>query len=69
MRLAHQFAIESRKVRADMVEATEFPQLVMRHGVRGVPKTVVNNRPAAEGMMPEDRFLEAILASAGTPLT
>ena len=69
MRLAHQFAIESRKVRADMVEATEFPQLVMRHGVRGVPKTVVNDRPAAEGMMPEHRFLDAVLAAAETPHT
>ena len=69
MRLAHQFALESRQVRADMVEATEFPQLVMRHGVRGVPKTVVNDRPAAEGMMPEEPFLEAILSAAGTPRT
>ena len=43
MRLAHKAAIESDRVPADCVEATEFPQLVMRHEVRGVPRTVVND--------------------------
>ena len=30
-------------VRADMVEATEFPHLVQKYNVFGVPKTVVND--------------------------
>jgi hypothetical protein len=64
VRLAHQFAMESDLVTADMVEASEFPQLAMRHAVMGVPKTIVNDRAAADGMLPEGAFLEVILAAA-----
>lgn len=63
MRLAHQFAIESDLVTADMVEATEFPQLSYKYGVMGVPKTIVNEKPAADGMLPEQQYLEAILSA------
>ncbi|RMD96014.1 MAG: glutaredoxin [Calditrichaeota bacterium] len=59
--LAHQFAMESDKVTADMVEATEFPHLANRYEVMGVPKTVANDRPAAEGALPEPHFLDHIL--------
>jgi glutaredoxin-like protein len=61
VRLAHQFALESDRVTADMVEATEFPELANRYKVMGVPKTVVNELPAVEGMMGEDEFLDAVL--------
>jgi predicted DsbA family dithiol-disulfide isomerase len=54
--------MESDLVTADMVEATEFPQLSQRYGVMGVPKTIVNELPAVDGMLPEPQFLEAILA-------
>ncbi len=64
VRLAHKFALESDLVTADMVEATEFPELSMRYDVMGVPKTVANDRSAAEGMLPEDAFLEQVLAAA-----
>jgi predicted DsbA family dithiol-disulfide isomerase len=56
--------MENDKVVADMVEATEFPHLAQRYGVRGVPKTVVNEQNAAEGAMPEAIFLERIFAAA-----
>jgi hypothetical protein len=56
--------MESGLVTADMVEASEFPQLAMRHGVMGVPKTIVNGRSAADGMLPEGAFLDVILAAA-----
>ena len=49
---------------AEMVEASEFPQLAMRHAVMGVPKTIVNDRSAADGMLPEGAFLDVILAAA-----
>ncbi len=65
VRLAHQFAMESDRVTADMVEAGEFPELSLRYNVSGVPKTVANERSAAEGMMPEAAFLEQVLAAAG----
>jgi len=63
VRLAHKFAMESEMVTADMVEATEFPELSMRYEVMGVPKTVANDRSAAEGMLPEDAFLDQVLAA------
>ncbi len=63
VRLAHQFAVESDHVTADMVEATEFPELSNRYMVMGVPKTVVNEIPAIEGMLGEDEFLDAVLTA------
>jgi glutaredoxin-like protein len=61
VRLAHQFALESPFVRADMVESTEFPHLANRFSVYGVPKTVVNETTSFEGAWPEDAFLENVL--------
>jgi glutaredoxin-like protein len=63
VRLAHQFALESDHVTGDMVEATEFPELSNRYAVMGVPKTVVNEIPAVEGMVGEDDFLDAVLTA------
>jgi glutaredoxin-like protein len=51
--LAHELAFASDKVTADMVEATEFPHLSYKYGVRGVPRTVINEDIHVEGAMPE----------------
>jgi glutaredoxin-like protein len=51
--LAHQMAMESAHVTADMVEATEFPHLSMKYGVMGVPRTVINDDVHMEGAAPE----------------
>lgn len=51
--LAHQLAFASAKVRADMVEATEFPQLSYKYNVMGVPRTVINETIHIEGAVPE----------------
>ncbi len=40
--LAHQMAIESPMVQAEMVEATEFPELSNQFNVSGVPQTTIN---------------------------
>lgn len=42
MTLAHQFALASPLVEAEAVEATEFPDLVQRYNVGGVPQTTIN---------------------------
>lgn len=63
--LAHQFAMESDKVTADMVEAIEFPHLSQEYNVRGVPKTVANSQDAAEGALPEQQLLLRVMAIAG----
>lgn len=51
--LAHQLAFASDKVRADMVEATEFPHLSYKYQVMGVPRTVINETIHIEGAVPE----------------
>jgi len=55
--LAHQVAIASPHVRADMVEAVEFPELAIRYQVMGVPRTVINERVHIEGAAPEPMVL------------
>jgi len=51
--LAHKLAFESDKVKADMVEAIEFPHLSMKYQVQGVPRTVINETVHQEGAAPE----------------
>ena len=58
--LAHHFAIASPMVRADMVEATEFPHLSMKYGVMGVPRTVINETVHIEGAAPEPMVLKEL---------
>ena len=61
MRLAHRFAMENELVRADCIEATEFPDLAGRYRVHAVPKTVLNRTASVEGALPEEFFLDEIL--------
>lgn len=63
MRLAHAMAMENPLITADMVEATEFPQLSMKYNVRGVPLTVINETTYLEGALPEDAFIEQALSA------
>jgi len=67
VRLAHQFAIETTFIKADMVEAVEFPQLVYKYRVMGVPKVVINETTEFVGMLPEELFLAQVLGSIGSP--
>ena len=55
--LAHRLALASPWVRADMVEASEFPDLAERYQVYGVPRTVINDAIAVEGAVPESQLL------------
>lgn len=61
VRLGHQFALESPRIRADMVESTEFPHLAHKYNVFGVPKTVINENIFIDGAVPEETFLENVL--------
>ena len=58
--LAHQLAMESDSITADMVEATEFPHLAMKYNVMGVPRTVVNETIHLEGTAPEQVLVARI---------
>ena len=58
--LANQAAIESPHVSTVAIDATEFPDLVRRYNVNGVPKTVINDTMELMGAAPEDEFINAI---------
>ncbi len=64
VRLAHQLAVEREEVRAEMVEATEFPALARRYGVMGVPKIVINDAGGFEGARPERQFVSLVVREA-----
>ncbi len=59
--LAHKFAVENDLIKADVVDVGEFPQLAIKYGVMGVPKTVINEKIEFVGVVPEDMFLEHVL--------
>lgn len=58
-------AIESPRVLADVVEASEFPHLVQKYRVMGVPKTVINDKVHVEGAVPEPTFLQHLQKAVG----
>ena len=61
MVLAHQFALASPMVQAEMIEAMEFPDLSDRHGVSGVPQTTINDGAGTlVGAAPEDSLVKEI---------
>jgi len=62
VRTAHQMAVENPKhIRADAVEAAEFPLLVSKYDVIAVPTVVVNDRIEFEGALPEAEFVNHVL--------
>ena len=70
MRLAQHMAIASEKVRAECIEANQFPEISQRYQVMAVPKIVINDRVEFEGALPEPQFLAAVLQAvngAGEP--
>ena len=67
VRLAHQMAFYSPNVRADMVEAMEFPEMSQKYGVMGVPRTVINETVHIEGAVPEQALLPKVLESVAMP--
>ena len=59
--LAHQMAMESPMIEAEMVEAMEFPELSERFRVSGVPQTTINaGAGTVVGAVPEEHLLAEI---------
>jgi glutaredoxin-like protein len=62
---AFRFAMESNRVKASMVEASEFPHLANKYHVSGVPHTVIGDGPQAMiGAYPDAAAAEMIVAAA-----
>ena len=67
--LAHQMALESEMVQAEMVEATEFPELANQYGVSGVPHTTINfGAGEMIGAAPEAMMIEQIKEALVQPV-
>ena len=59
--LAHQMALESSLVEAEMVEAMEFPELSDQFNVSGVPQTTINaGAGTVVGAVPESYLVAEI---------
>ena len=58
--LANQLAVESPLVSAAAIDATEFPDLVRRYNVNGVPKTIINDSVEIMGAVSEEELVNAL---------
>ncbi|MCW4028309.1 MAG: thioredoxin family protein [Candidatus Bathyarchaeota archaeon] len=58
---AHKLAIECDNIRADVIEANEFPALAIKYNVIGVPKVVINDKEEFVGAFNETLFAEQVL--------
>ncbi len=62
--LAHQMAMESPMVQAEMVEAMEFPELSNQFNVSGVPQTTINmGKGTVVGAVPEAHLVQQLQAA------
>ena len=59
--LAHEIAKANENITAAMVEANEFPEWSMEHGVSAVPHIVINDETAFIGAYPEDMFVDHVV--------
>ena len=59
--VAHKLAIESDMIRAEVIEATEYPDLAMKYNVIGTPKIVINEKIEFVGAFNEDLFAEHVV--------
>ncbi len=59
--LANRFAVESPLVSSIAIDATEYPDLVRRFRVTGVPKTVIDGTIELIGAATEDELVAAII--------
>lgn len=53
--------MDNDKVRTSVVGAGEFPDMIRRYRINGVPKTVVNETVEIMGAQPEDLFVAEAL--------
>ena len=61
VRVVHQLSMVNPLIRGDMVNAEEYPQLVQRYQVGGVPRTVINAGTGIEGALPPPQATLEIL--------
>ena len=68
-RAAYQLSLASPKVRAEVIEVNEFPELGERYGVRAVPLTVIADKVTIPGAVHESVLVEQVLKAAGSDVS
>ena len=63
--LANRLAVESPLISATAIDATEYPDLVQRYSVNGVPKTIINDELEIIGAAGEAEVVDTVLSVAG----
>ena len=63
--MAHDMAIESPKVTADVIQVLDFPELAGLYHVMVVPKTVINDSVQFTGAVSEEVLLQRVLQAVG----
>lgn len=69
MRVAYQLSLANPKVRAEVVEVNEFPELADRYQVRAVPLTVIADKVAIPGAVHPDALVEAVVKASGAAVS
>ena len=59
-KVAYQMARVSSKVKADMIDSSQFPHLAKKYNVSGVPHTVINETSYQIGAAPAPMIIEKI---------
>lgn len=57
--------MENARIRADVVEAEEFPHLAQTYQVRAVPKTIIDGFAEVTGAVSPEMFVEKLLTVVG----
>ncbi len=60
VRTAHKLAMIAPNVRAEMIEAQEFPELSNKYNVGAVPRIVINENTYFEGSLPDGQYIAKI---------
>lgn len=66
--IAHRAALENPHITATAVSVVEYPDLIRRYRVTGVPKIVIADRVELLGAQPEEAFVDAILDAANAAI-
>jgi glutaredoxin-like protein len=66
-RAAFQMTLANAHVKAEVIEVNEFPDLAKRYNVTAVPLTLIEDRIAIPGAVPEKALVEQVLKAAQSP--
>jgi glutaredoxin-like protein len=66
VRAVYQLSLANPRVRAEVIEVNEFPELADRYQVRAVPLTVIGDKVAIPGAMHPDALVEQVVKAGGS---